>query len=125
MSFDVSLTDSSPQPAAGSLGEELALDMAAAIEGYEQSFFWRSAEYPCVIASGKDTLIVAKSLFVNAQYPPRGDSILVAGQNRQVVKLNNSALKFSVDGLVEDKPFVDDPTDPALLVEFGRIITGL
>ncbi len=106
------------------LGGELAADLAAAIEVYEQSFFWRGFEYPCVISSRSSTLIVAKALFPVGGYPPRGESIIVAGKNRQVVKLNNSALRPSMGGLVEDKPFVDDPTDPALVIEFGKLINA-
>jgi len=123
VNLDITISSGQSPPASG-LGAELAADMAAAIEVYDQSFFWRGFQYPCVISSRSSTLIVAKALFTGGEYPARGDAIMIAGKNRQVVKLNNSALRPSLGGLIEDRPFVDDPADPALSIEFGKLINA-
>jgi hypothetical protein len=73
------------------LREELAADMADAIEDYEQSFSWQGDTYACVrsdkptamalmteggfIDGQSYTLVVAKSLFTDGNYPQKGDLI--------------------------------------------------
>lgn len=103
--------------------ETLASDMQAAIADYEQVFTWRGFDYPCVINSTRSAIIVAKSLFNPGEYPIRGEGITVAGATRQVLALNNSHLNFAPGGFIESIPFVDDPADPALVIEFGKVIS--
>jgi hypothetical protein len=123
MSLDITLGSPATPLDDGSLGAFLAADLVAAIADYDQTFYWRGFAYPCVISYHSSTLIVAKALFPNSDYPQRGDSIIVASKTRQVVKLNNSALTPTMGGLVEDRPFVDDPSDPGLSIQFGKLIS--
>lgn len=101
------------------LGEELAADLADAIGIYEQSFTWNGTGYACVINAGTSILTTSKALFPGAVYPKVGNTIVVAGKNRQVKKVGKAGFEAKAGGYVEDKPFVDDPSAPGLDIEFG------
>jgi len=120
----IRLTDSGDSSTSPSdLGEELDADMIEAIEDYEETFIWEGVTYACVINHTNSSLIVAKSLFTAAAYPEFGDQIEVAGQTYQVKSLNDSEGFLTAGGIVEDRPFVDAPSSPALRIGFGKFIT--
>jgi hypothetical protein len=88
-----------------------------------ETFSWNSQSYACSIDSAKHSLTTAASFFGSPpKYPKRGDKIIVAGRTVQVTKLNNSAMRAAAGGMVEDQPFVDDPSDPALDIEYDKFI---
>ena len=97
--------------------------MEAAIEDYEETFIWGGSTYACVVNHTNSSLIVAKSLFNAAVYPQFGDRIEVAGQTFQVKSLNDSEGFLTAGGIVEDRPFVDAESSPALRIGFGKFIT--
>ncbi len=125
MSFDIRLsdnTDSSPD-GPSDLGEELDADMLEAIGDYEETFIWEGVTYACVINHANSSLIVAKSLFTAAAYPQFGDQIEVASRIYQVKSLNDAEGFLTAGGLVQDRPFVDAPSSPAIRIGFGDFIT--
>ena len=97
--------------------------MEAAIEDYDETFIWKGSTYACVINHANSSLIVAKSLFNAAVYPEFGDQIEVATKTYQVKSLNDSEGFLTAGGLVEDRPFVDAESSPALRIGFGKFIT--
>jgi hypothetical protein len=113
--------DSSTSPS--DLGQELDADMIEAIGDYEETFIWGGVTYACVINHTNSSLIVAKSLFNAAVYPQFGDQIEVAGQTYQVKSLNDSEGFLTAGGIVEDRPFVDAASSPALRIGFGKFIS--
>lgn len=92
------------------------------LEAMGETFLWNGQPYACAIDHVNHTLTTAKSLFPGGVYPKRGDSIRVAGKTRQVTKLANSALRAAAGGMVEDQPFVDDPSDPAIDIVFDKFV---
>jgi hypothetical protein len=93
---------------------EEALATSIEVDGGE--FSWNGRDIAGVISG--QTITAAKSSFP-AGYPPIGAAILVAGKKRQVKALANSMLELIPGGLRDKTPFVDDPSDPGLLIEFG------
>jgi len=123
VSLDIRLTDSSSSSEPSDLGEELAADMLEAIGDYEESFIWEGVTYACVINHTNSSLVVAKSLFNAAVYPEFGDQIEVAAKIYQVKSLNDSEGFLTAGGIVEDRPFVDAASSPALRIGFGKFIS--
>ena len=123
MAFSVRLSDSSSSSQSSTLGEELEADMEAAIEDYQETFIWKGSTYACVTNHVNSTVIVAKSLFTASFYPEFGDEIEVAGQTYQVKSLNDSEGFLTAGGIVEDRPFVDAESSPALRIGFGKFIS--
>jgi hypothetical protein len=117
----IRLTDNSSSSPDGpsDLGEELDADMLEAIEAYEETFIWEGVTYACVINHTNSSLIVAKSLFTAAAYPAFGDLIEVAAKTYQVKGLNDAEGFLTAGGLVQDRPFVDAPSSPAIRIAFG------
>jgi hypothetical protein len=101
------------------LGDELADDLAAAIADYEQTFTWHGSPYDCVINHETSILSTAKSLFAGAVYPQIGDTIRVAGVDRQIKQIGKAGLEAKAGGFQEDRPFVNDPSSPGLDIMFG------
>ena len=94
---------------------EEALAISIEVDGGE--FVWKGRTIGGVISG--QTVTAAKSDFPDG-YPEIGRSvIIVAGKKRQVKALANSALELMPGGTREKTPFVDDPSDPGLLIEFG------
>jgi hypothetical protein len=105
------------------LGDDLDADLQAAISDYGQSFIYRETSYPCVLSSHTSSLVVSKAVFPARKYPRFGDVITVTGKVCAVKGLNNSMSFLAAGGVVEDRPFIDDPNQPALIIEFGNVMT--
>lgn len=92
------------------------------------SFQWKGVTYAGMIDHVAHNITTLKSLFAlkpdgtSRSYPLCGDVIVVAGKQFQITKKGNAAIKAVKGGFVEDPPFVDDPTDPALDLTFDHFI---
>jgi len=106
----------------------------ALLESFEiigENFQWKTKSYPCSIDHKAHVLTTRKALFSfeNADstvrvYPKRGESIVVSGKSYQVTKLSNAAMRAVAGGTTEDQPFVDDPGDPSIDIEYDKFIKG-
>lgn len=109
----------------GSLAEELDGDLGEAVASFEQSFTWNGRPIACVINYRLSKLLTLKSFFGNTGgrvYPKCGQTLLIAGAKYQITRKGNAALKAVTGGFIEDPAFIDDPTDPALEIEYARFI---
>jgi hypothetical protein len=89
------------------------------------SFSWSAKSYDCVIDHVRHTITTAKKFFGavgQRKYPKCGELIVVAGRTVQIVKRGNAEIKAVSGGFVEDPPFIDDPSDPALDLEYDKVI---
>jgi hypothetical protein len=110
----------------GSLGQELDADLGDAVKAYEQNFTWNGRRISCVTNFRLSKLLTLKSFFGeagNRNYPQCGQTILVGGEKYQITKKGEAQIKAVPGGFIEDPAFIDDPTDPALEIEFARFIT--
>jgi hypothetical protein len=103
--------------------DEVSADLADAIADHEQSFTWSGSDYACVFNSASSSLIVSKALFqmdgTSRSYPALGATITVTGRKRQIKKMANYTIELSAGGEIETTPFIDDPSNPALMIIFG------
>ena len=115
-----------PYQIPGSLAEELDGDLAEAIPTLEQSFFWKGRQIAAVINYRLSRILTLKSFFGLAQgrvYPKCGQTIMIAGNKYQITKKGNAAIKAVTGGFIEDPAFIDDPTNPALEIEYAHFVT--
>jgi hypothetical protein len=110
----------------GSLAAEFDNDLAEAIFTYEQAFTWKGRSISCVLNMITSRIITAKAFFGSQGarvYPQCGDVIIAAGVKAQIIKKGNAEIKAVAGGFVEDPAFVDDASEPALVLEYSHQIT--
>jgi hypothetical protein len=110
----------------GSLREEFEADLTDAISGFEQSFVWNGRRIACEINLRASRLTTSKSFFgdVGARvYPRCGQTLMIAGAKYQITRKGNASIKAVTGGFVEDPAFIDEPTNPALEIEYAHFIT--
>jgi hypothetical protein len=110
----------------GSLAQELDADLVAAVAAYEQNFTWNGRRISCVINSRLAKLTTLKSFFGDTGarvYPQCGQALIIGSDKYQITKKGNAEIKAVTGGFIEEPAFIDDPTDPALEIEYARFIT--
>jgi hypothetical protein len=109
----------------GSLASELDADLADAVRAYEQTFVWNGRQIACVINFRLSRLLTLKSFFGDSgarNYPKCGQTMMINGAKYQIVRKGNAQIKAVTGGFVEDPAFIDEPTDPALEIEYAHFI---
>jgi hypothetical protein len=92
------------------------------------TFQWSGKTYNGIVDHVAHNITTLKSYFASAEpgvspaYPKCGDPITVAGRKFQITKKGNAGIKAVSGGFIEEPPFVDDPTDPALDLTFDSWI---
>src|SRR5882757_6321510 len=94
--------------------DDIALALADAFSVTGMTFVWNGQSYGCVLNADQNILVTNKRLFPANGFPVSGDRIRVAGADRQVTAIANSAEEFVAGGLSSDNTFVDDPANPSL-----------
>jgi hypothetical protein len=110
----------------GTLAAELNADLGHAIASYEQSFTWSGRQISAVINYRLSRILTVKSFFGavgNRVYPKCGQTVMIAGKKYQIVRKGNAQIKPVAGGFIEDPPFIDDPTNPSLEIEYARFVT--
>jgi hypothetical protein len=109
------------------LSDLAAEGLAMSIEIAGDSFSWNGRNFSGLIDHINHTVTAAKSDFAGV-YPKCGDAIRiyppgsVNGKKYQIVRKNHARLQVVRGGFVEDPPFVDDPGDPALELQFDHFV---
>lgn len=109
----------------GTLSAELDADLGDAIASYEQSFSWSGRQIAAVINFRLSRLLTLKSYFGDAgarNYPKCGQTIMIANAKYQITKKGNAELQAVTGGFIEEPAFIDDPTDPALEIEYAHFV---
>jgi hypothetical protein len=115
-----------PYQIPGSLGEELDGDLGEAIWAFEQSFIWNGRRIAAGINYRLSRILTAKSFFGDPGvrvYPKCGQTIMIAGKKYQITRKGNAQIKAVTGGFIEDPAFIDDPTNPALEIEYAHFVT--
>jgi hypothetical protein len=110
----------------GSLAEELDGDLREAVYSLEQSFVWSGRRIAAGINYRVNRILTAKSFFGssgNRVYPKCGQTILIAGRKFQITRKGNAQIKAVTGGFIEEPPFIDDPTNPYLEIEYAHFVT--
>ncbi len=97
--------------------------LAEAIEAYGQTFRWQGNDYGCIIT--RTSVTTSKAFFSGRIYPQPGDPIRIGAEEkeRQVTRLSGAGQELVPGGLIEtEQPFVDDPTNPALVIGYDTFI---
>ena len=87
-----------------------------------QKFMWNGQFYSCIANAERGSVETLKSLFGTYGYPRQGDIITVASRDWVVIKLANSTVEITAGGLVPDGPFIDDSSNPSLVIFFEPFI---
>ncbi|HKP93453.1 MAG TPA: hypothetical protein VJS88_06120, partial [Chthoniobacterales bacterium] len=109
------------------LGDFADEALATSIEIAGDTFSWNGRNYAGVIDQVNRILTTSKSYFEGRVYPKCGDAIRIVrtsgpGKKYQIVRKGNSRIEASRGGFIESPPFVDDPGDPALELEFDHFV---
>jgi len=96
--------------------------LTASLDIAGDTFAWNGRPYSAIIDHVNRTATTAKSYFEGGPYPQCGDPIRVNGKKYQITRKGNARLKAVRGGFVEDPPFVDDPGEPALELQFDHFV---
>jgi hypothetical protein len=110
----------------GSIGAEFDADLADAVRTYEQSFLWNGRQISAVINYRLSRLVTSKSYFGDPgarTYPKCGQTLIIAGRKYQITRKGNAQIKAVTGGFIEDPPFIDEPTNPSLEIEYAHFVT--